>query len=303
MVAFYQHNITAWMDGTEGLSDGEYRAYHVVCQMIYLHNGPIVAHESGIAGRCNQHALAFRTNLKKLIERGKLFVTPDGKIANRKADAELQRIASKRRKPPANPPPTSTQPPPGRAEVRRGSDGGDARNPLKNNTAPLFAEAPEENRTEERSKTDSSAVASATRRDDDFEKFWKAYPRRDGANPKAPALKLFQASVKAGVSADDIIGGAERCAIKDARHIGTPYIPQAVKWLRDRRWLDYVPEIAIVSDRSGFHAKLDSDQYAAWQAEKRKTTPRWGALDRDGGWWFPSEWPPGYVISFKEAAE
>lgn len=75
--------------------------------------------------------------------------------------------------------------------------------------------------------------------DREFEEFWEAYPRRDGANPKAPAAKLFRSAVKAGTPAADIISGARNCAVADARNIGTPYIPQAVKWLRDQRWTDY----------------------------------------------------------------
>lgn len=85
------------------------------------------------------------------------------------------------------------------------------------------------------------AVASATRTDRDkrFEEFWKSYPKRLGANPKAPARKLFVGFIKSGVDPDAIIEGARRCATADARKVGTEYIPQAVKWLRDRRWEDY----------------------------------------------------------------
>jgi hypothetical protein len=72
-----------------------------------------------------------------------------------------------------------------------------------------------------------------------FDDFWKAYPRRDGANPKEPARKLFLQAVKAGANPEAIIAGARRCAEKESKNVGTPYIPQAVKWLRDRRWEDY----------------------------------------------------------------
>jgi hypothetical protein len=27
--------------------------------------------------------------------------------------------------------------------------------------------------------------------------------------------------------------------VAESRNVGTPYIPQMVKWLRDKRWLDY----------------------------------------------------------------
>ena len=51
MVAWYKHDIPDWMDGTEGLDDGPYRVHHVVCQLIYLNEGPIALNEKGIAGR------------------------------------------------------------------------------------------------------------------------------------------------------------------------------------------------------------------------------------------------------------
>jgi hypothetical protein len=130
MVAFYQRSIISWMDGTEGLDDGQYRAYDIICNLIYLNNGPIVPHESGIAGRCNQHKLAFRRNLAKLIELGKIIVTTDGKLTNKRVESELSKIIRKSR-PSANPPATPAQPPPGSAGVGRGSEGGRANKLLK----------------------------------------------------------------------------------------------------------------------------------------------------------------------------
>lgn len=137
MVAYFQHAIASWMDGTEGLEDGEYRAYHVVCQLIYLNNGPIVLHESGIAGRCNQHPLAFRRNVEKLIERGKIVRSNDGKITNRRVEAELVKIVARRRKNPETPRAPPAHPP----GVGRGSGGGSAAKPLKTKEATPSGEA------------------------------------------------------------------------------------------------------------------------------------------------------------------
>lgn len=95
MVAWFKHDIPAWMDGTESLSDGAYRAYHVICQLIYLSEGPIALNEQGIAGRCNQHILTFRANLKKLVEAGKLQIQ-DGRISNLRAETELQSVRDQR---------------------------------------------------------------------------------------------------------------------------------------------------------------------------------------------------------------
>ncbi|NGX96065.1 MAG: hypothetical protein G4V63_12830 [Candidatus Afipia apatlaquensis] len=96
----------------------------------------------------------------------------------------------------------------------------------------------EEEREEEREEN-ICAVGTPTRTDVKFDEFWKSYPRRDGANPKEPARKLFAAAIKAGENPEAIIAGARRCAMADAKNVGTPYIPQAVKWLRDKRWQDY----------------------------------------------------------------
>lgn len=95
MVEWFKHDIPRWMDGTEGLDDGPYRVYHVVCQLIYLHEGPIAVHEQGIAGRCNQHVLTFRRNLKALLDSGKLRII-DGRLTNDRAETELQRVADLR---------------------------------------------------------------------------------------------------------------------------------------------------------------------------------------------------------------
>ena len=97
----------------------------------------------------------------------------------------------------------------------------------------------EKRREEIQDKTESRPVAKATRPNSKFEEFWKEYPKRKGDNPKAPARKLFDALVRQGVDPDAIISGVRRAKAKNADKIGTEFIPQAIKWLRDRRWEDY----------------------------------------------------------------
>lgn len=108
-----------------------------------------------------------------------------------------------------------------------------------------------ENRADSEKK-DSRAVAKATRpkTSETFEEFWRTYPRRLGANPKKPAFAVYEAAIKQGAEPSAIIEGARRCAADDHDKIGTPYIPQAVKWLRDRRWEDYAagPPTSSMSD-------------------------------------------------------
>lgn len=82
-----------------------------------------------------------------------------------------------------------------------------------------------------------------------FELFWKAYPKRSGSNPRAPAEKVFLGFVKAGVASADIIAGAKAHAIAEPEKVGTQFIPQAVKWLRDRRWEDYLSSATASPDK------------------------------------------------------
>jgi uncharacterized protein YdaU (DUF1376 family) len=89
MVTFYKHHIPDWMEGTESLDDQEYRVYHVIVQLIYLNEGPILNHECGIAGRCRMHVLTYRKALRALLELKKLAMTEDGRIANLRATSEL----------------------------------------------------------------------------------------------------------------------------------------------------------------------------------------------------------------------
>jgi hypothetical protein len=91
-------------------------------------------------------------------------------------------------------------------------------------------------------KKEIGVVATATHPSDSaFDDFWKAYPKRDGANPKAPARKLFIAAVKSGVDPPSIVSGAQQYATecRAKQQLNTPYVAQAMTWLRQQRWGDY----------------------------------------------------------------
>jgi hypothetical protein len=76
--------------------------------------------------------------------------------------------------------------------------------------------------------------------DDQFEAFWKAYPPRDGQNPRAIARREFIRQVKRGASPSDLVGAARafraECKTQDLLH--TPYVPHARTWLYQERWRD-----------------------------------------------------------------
>jgi hypothetical protein len=95
----------------------------------------------------------------------------------------------------------------------------------------------EEGETEE-----SRIIVARAPKNERFEELRKAYPKRKGSDPGPPAAKIFLAAVKAGADPQIIIDGARRFAVEESQNINTPYIPQLVKWLRDKRWLDAGPQ-------------------------------------------------------------
>lgn len=76
-----------------------------------------------------------------------------------------------------------------------------------------------------------------------FEEFWAAYPTRDGSNPKAPAWEKFKVVLKTGVDANTLITSARSYAdeLRKNRQNSTQFVAQAVTWLNEKRWQDYVP--------------------------------------------------------------
>lgn len=133
------------------------------------------------------------------------------------------------------------------------------------------------------------AVVSTTRPGNvDFQRFWSAYPRRKGSNPKTPAEKLFSAAVKQGQDPEKIIAAIDAGAGFDRDKIGTEFIPQAVKWLRDKRWEEYLDGTEADTARRKVFIKRDDPRYSKWLAHLGKTsTPIF-----NDGWFFEAEEPP-----------
>jgi hypothetical protein len=124
----------------------------------------------------------------------------------------------------------------------------------------------EETEGEAETETDSRAVAVAPppRSACRFEEFWQAYPRRDGANPRPPAEKKFKALVKSGVDPQMMIDAIRKLAAEEGAkgNIGTRFIPQATRWLNERRWSDHAAVAFLVADRDP--AVLVEDAVKMW---------------------------------------
>ncbi|MDH0291411.1 hypothetical protein N7414_19985 [Pseudomonas sp. GD04087] len=89
---------------------------------------------------------------------------------------------------------------------------------------------------------------------DDFESFWREYPKRHRASPKPDAWKAWQARIRAGVPSSDLIAAAiayrkEQVALGKA---GTQYVQQPATFLGPgERWVPYLGEQPTLPMRPG----------------------------------------------------
>lgn len=151
---------------------------------------------------------------------------------------------------------------------------------------------------EEVSREAIQPVARATRPDGKFEEFWRERPRRKGEDPRKTAEDQFNRLVKSGEDPDAIVAGVKlaRAAFAAQGKIDTEFVPQMVKWLKDRRYRDYEVEAVVAPPDDGMVEVTDPKALDAWdaygRAKRGKTFPR----NKAGGWRFPSVWPPGYEV-------
>jgi hypothetical protein len=77
---------------------------------------------------------------------------------------------------------------------------------------------------------------------DEFERFKGAYPKREGAQPWQPARAAFERAVRNGEDPARIIGAARKYADECDRTkiTRTEKVAQALTWLNQKRWTDYL---------------------------------------------------------------
>jgi hypothetical protein len=66
-----------------------------------------------------------------------------------------------------------------------------------------------------------------------FDRFWAAYPKRAGGNPKKAACQAWNARLKQGIDPEAVIQGAVRYAAfcHATGKLNTEYVKQAQFWL------------------------------------------------------------------------
>ena len=270
MVGFYKHDIPAWMDGTEALSDGAYRTYHVVVQLIMLNEGPIALNERGIAGRCNQAIKTFRVHLKTLLAAGKLTLT-DGRLSNPRAEIELEAVMKNRENAGKGGLSGKKLVQKSAEQVMSGASLPDEHpiepdKSLKNNDT-VEASLDRLSSLKEKRREDSPIVPKGTE-PDGFAEFRNAYPKRNVAFPTTPARKRWFEARRRGASSKEIIAGAKAYAAEQERigKVGTEFVKTADSWLHQKRWEDYSPEVAAPAQDAGVSDDIWRDRVRRWKA-------------------------------------
>lgn len=107
-----------------------------------------------------------------------------------------------------------------------------------------------------------------------FAAFWKAYPRRS-PNPRAVAEVAFVGIVKEGVNPAQLEAAAAAYAVEvKTKGIGEQFVVHASTFLRQRRYLDYLPDPAAAATPAPaepehplwprLQAHMDASTFGAW---------------------------------------
>jgi hypothetical protein len=87
----------------------------------------------------------------------------------------------------------------------------------------------------------NSPVELLKNSDGAFDRAWSLYPKRAGGNARKSARRAWDARIRAGVAAGDLIAGVERYAafVRASGNEGTPYVKQAATFLGpDEHWAE-----------------------------------------------------------------
>lgn len=254
----------AYLADCHHLDDAEHGRYFLLLMLMW--RSPqcrIPNDDEWIAKRLHRDADAVRTHIRPLVRE---FCETDGEwLVQRRLQKEWRWLQEKRKK--------NSQSAKARWDKEKDtSEGISERISVRNAPTPTPKPTP--------TSTKEYTVANATV-DQQFEEFWKAYPKRDGSNPKQPARKIFAAALKSGHQAEKITAGAERYTafMQSKGSVGTAYVAQAQTWLRQARWDDELPTAAAATNG---HAPVSRERLeGVWRGylEKEKAFGYWPSLN------------------------
>jgi hypothetical protein len=166
------------------------------------------------------------------------------------------------------------------------------------NVTETAKETPPQTETESETESDSEsetkqedAREARARSFEEFEqKVWAPYPRTPVMS-KDQAWRAWRKAAEADCAA--VVAAIPRYAAWLRQQKRDHPVLNVATFIAQRRFEGFAEQAP--AQPTGFYAKPDSPQLAAWDAHARATRGRGLARDRNGGWWVADEWPPGHA--------
>ncbi|MBN9093890.1 YdaU family protein [Pandoraea pnomenusa] len=89
---------------------------------------------------------------------------------------------------------------------------------------------------------ETASSKSTDEPDEDFEQAWRAYPKREGGNSKAAALKAWRARIRDGIEPQRLIAATQAYAaeMQSSSNVGTRFVKQAATFFGpDQHFAEY----------------------------------------------------------------
>lgn len=270
-----------WLGGTRGMSAVEAGVYINLLAMMYERGAPLVEDTGKLARLCGASNSVFKRCLERLVDDGKI-VRGDGDLWNERVGKEQSYRSEK----------SAVGKHAAKSRWRKGegkqeqtdADAMQTQCERNANQKPDTV-SPKSPKTEPSQRTAAGAASIEILSKDKFDELRSVFPRRDGGHPLRPAVKAWNAAIRAGNSPDRILASAKGYGDDQQRkgNIGSVYVKMLGPWINLRTFetanIDDAP-VASAPNRM----RLSMDTPDADRARHFIETGLWWQ------WWGP---PPG----------
>jgi len=221
---WYKRDPDAALAGMIGLGPAERGIYNTIIDLLYSRNGDLPDRTEFLLCAFECHGSTWRSVKQSLIEKGKIWVTPDGKLMAKRVETALKEAANF----------SETQSKRSSKRWQKSKN----RSDINGSHMPSSAMPPGD------ANTTTTTTTPLTPFENGFDKFWNSYPRKVG---KEDAAKAYAKALK-HVSLIEILEALEK---QKPQWRDPKFIPYPASWLNAGRWADELP-IAKPPGREGW---------------------------------------------------
>lgn len=229
------------LDGLLDLDTEEQGPYMTVLSLIYIRGDAIPDDARWLAGNCKLSVRRWNVVRASLIVKGKLYLTPDGRLMNARAATELGRSEDY-------------------LEINGGkpADKVEAPEPKLNENKALEPLEEERELEKKQEPTVPRPAKPNAARDEWFSKGWDAYPvqGRERSKSRDKTLPIWREAARRAGGGERLVGAIKRYVREDKQHKGECGPPGFHRWLNDGKWEHWLPEARAPSAGSGVSPDL-----------------------------------------------